>query len=198
MLRILPAIGILLSPLQSASAGNTGGSGNTGVLSNLLPYRYIAIKTNLAYDACAILNIAGEVEVADKITAELPVAWSLWDLEPDKGLRIVALQPGIRYYFNRIGSGHAIGADISVAWYNLKHGSKRYQDTSRPLSGLGINYSYTLPLTADWSAEFLIGVGYANTRYNTYENVSNGPLLSTHIHNYFGPTRLAISLVYTL
>ena len=48
-----------------------------------------------------------------------------------------------------------------------------------------------------WKAEFSLGIGYVNTRYNTYYNISDGALVDTRTKNYFGPTRLGITLVYS-
>ena len=45
--------------------------------------------------------------------------------------------------------------------------------------GAGISYGYKLPLSKHWGAEFNLGVGYANMKYNTYYNVDNGAQLDT-------------------
>ncbi|MDE6267691.1 MAG: DUF3575 domain-containing protein [Muribaculaceae bacterium] len=160
--------------------------------------RYMAIKTNVAYDAVAILNLAYEIEVAQHLTVEIPVAWSLWDWKPDNGLRTVALQPGVKYHFGEIADGHAVGADVAVAWFNMRHDQHRYQDTGRPLTGISLNYTYTKRLGRGWAAEVTVGAGYLNMAYNTYYNVTNGALLSKRTRNYVGPTRVALTLSYTL
>lgn len=194
---LFPCI-LLCTQIALASSPTDNGNQSEGVLGNMLSYRYTAIKTNILYDAIGVLNLGAELELTSHITVELPVAWSFWDWEEDKGLRILALQPGIRYYTGHIGSGHAFGIDLYTAWFNMRNGTRRYQDTGRPLLGAGISYSYTLPLTSNWRAEFLIGAGYFNTRYHTYHNISNGARIMTRTRNYLGPTRLAISLVYSL
>lgn len=159
---------------------------------------YMALKTNVAYDVFAVMNLAYECQFAPRFTAELPVMWSLWDWKADRGLRIVALQPGVKYWFSAPGQGHAVGADFDLAWYNYRWDRNRYQNTGRPLMGVSLNYAYTLQLGRGWKAEFSLGVGYINTRYNTYFNIDNGALLSTRDRNYFGPTRIGISLAYEL
>ena len=58
----------------------------------------MALKSNIAYDALAILNLAFEMQVHDKMTVELPVMWSLWDMEQEHGIRTVALQPEARWW----------------------------------------------------------------------------------------------------
>lgn len=161
--------------------------------------RYMALKTNIAYDAIAVLNLAYEVQVHPKMTVDIPVMWSLWDAERDHALRIAALQPELRWWLgDEPGRGHFFGAHAHVAWFNAKWDENRYQDAGRPLVGGGLSYGYKLPLGEHWGAEFNIGFGYANMKYNTYYNIENGAWLNTRIRHYWGPTRLGISLVYRL
>ena len=159
---------------------------------------YMALKTNVAYDAIGVLNLAYECQFSTHFSAELPVMWSFWDWKADRGLRIVALQPGVKYWFGEMDTGHAVGANLDLGWFNYRWDHRRYQSESRPLLGVSLNYAYTLSLGRGWSAEFALGVGYVNARYNTYFNIDNGALINTRTRHYFGPTRIGISLVYAL
>ncbi|MDE6332757.1 MAG: DUF3575 domain-containing protein, partial [Muribaculaceae bacterium] len=170
-------------------------SGNIG---NHTERPYMAVKTNLAYDIFAVMNASFEMQFARHFSAELPVYWSLWDWKSTSGLRTAAIQPGVKYHFSQPGTGHAVGLDMGIAWYNMRHDQRRYQDCGRPMLGASVNYSYTLGLGRGWSMEFAIGAGYVNTRYNTYYNIDNGALIDTRQRNYFGPTRVGVSLVYNL
>lgn len=159
--------------------------------------RYHALKTNLAFDAIGALNLAYEVQVHNRMTLDIPVTWSLWDAQREHALRIVALQPELRWWMgDEPGRGHFFGLHAHAAWYNLKWDDKRYQDTGRPLLGAGLSYGYKLPIGEHWGAEFNAGLGYANMKYDTYYNVENGAQIDTRIRNYFGLTRLGLSLVY--
>ena len=51
-------------------------------------------------------------------------------------------------------------------------------------------------ISRHWGAEFNLGVGYANMKYNTYYNVDNGAQLDTRVRHYWGITRVGASLVY--
>lgn len=159
--------------------------------------RYMALKTNLVYDIFAVLNLAYEVEVAKKWSVEIPVDWSLWDWTQQKGVRTVTLQPGAKYWFDRAGEGSALGLNADISWFNVRWHDYRYQE-SRPALGASIFYSYLLNLGRGWKAEFLLGVGYVNLKYNKYYNIDNGALIQTKSRNYFGPTRIGISLAYKL
>ena len=168
----------------------------TGVPSNK-GGRYLALKSNVLYDACALLNLAVEMQVSKKITVELPLTCSLWDLGGEHGVRTVALQPEARWWMgNEAGRGHFVGLHAHVAWFNVKWNDNRYQDVDRPLLGAGLSYGYKLPLSEHWGAEFTLGLGYANMKYNTYYNVDNGALLDTRVRHYWGVTRVGASLVY--
>ena len=78
----------------------------------------------------------------------------------------------------------------------MKWDDRRYQDTGRPLVGAGLSYGYKLPLSEHWGAEFTVGFGYANMKYDTYYNIDNGAQIDTRIRHYWGPTKVGASLVY--
>lgn len=158
--------------------------------------RYIAIKTNIAYDAAAIPNAAFEIQCNRHISVELPVMLSFWDISQKHAIRTVALQPEGRWWLKQPGNGHFFGVHAHIAWFNVKWDEDRYQSTGRPLLGAGISYGYKLPLTKHWGAEFTLGAGYANMKYNTYYNIENGAKIDTQSRNYWGITRLGLSLSY--
>lgn len=159
--------------------------------------RYIAIKNNLAYQGVAVSNLAVEVQCSEHLSVELPLIWSFWDMEQEHGIRTFALQPEARWWTgNEVGRGHFFGVHAHVAWFNVKWNDNRYQSNSRPLLGAGISYGYKLPFGEHWGAEFSLGAGYANMKYDTYYNIDNGAKIDTRIRNYWGITRLGLSLVY--
>lgn len=160
------------------------------------PERYMALKTNVAYDAFAIHNMAFEWQCAKHISVEIPVMWSLWDIAHDHGIRLVAVQPEARWWMNTVGKGHYVGIHAHGAWFNLKWNDTRYQSSGRPLLGGGVTYGYKLNFNAHWGADFFIGGGYANMRYDTYYNIENGARKDTRNHHYWGLTQLGASLVY--
>ena len=93
-------------------------------------------------------------------------------------------------------TGHFFGVHAHMAFFNVKWDENRYQDTGRPLLGAGVSYGYKLPLSRHWGAEFTLGAGYANMKYNTYYNIDNGAQIETRSRNYWGITRLGLSLSY--
>ena len=160
--------------------------------------RYSALKTNLAAWAATTVNFAYEVQIGRRFSLDLPVMWSSWDLTHTPALRVILFQPELRCWLLHPGRGHFFGLHAHVACYNLKWEKYRYQDTNYPLWGAGVSYGYALPLTDRWGIEFNFGAGYANSRYDTYHNVSNGTLYNTRLLHYWGITRMGLSFIYKL
>lgn len=159
--------------------------------------RYMALKTNVPFDAIGVLNLGYEVQVHRRMTLDIPLTWSFWDAEREHALRTVALQPELRWWTgSEAGRGHFFGLHAHVAWFNLKWDEDRYQDAGRPLLGAGLSYGYKLPLGEHWGAEFGLGLGYANMKYDTYYNIENGARLDTRVRHYWGLTRIAAALAY--
>lgn len=122
--------------------------------------RYMALKSNIAYDAAGLPNLAFEMQFSKHISVELPVICSFWDISQKHAVRTVAIQPEGRWWLKQLGAGHFFGVHAHVAWFNVKWQKDRYQNTDRPLLGAGVSYGYLLPLSKHWGAEFSLGAGY--------------------------------------
>lgn len=158
--------------------------------------RYLAVKTNLAAWAGTIMNLAADVQVSEHFSVELPVLWCPWYVSSEHAVKTFTIQPEARYWLSKPGKGHFFGVHAHVGWFNVKWNRDRYQDTDRPLLGAGISYGYLLPFNEHWAGEFTLGAGYANMRYDTYYNIDNGARIDTRTKNYWGITRVGLSVVY--
>ena len=158
--------------------------------------RYIALKTNIAYDAIAVPNLAFEIQCSKHISVELPVMFSGWDISSEHAVRTFAIQPEGRWWLKKAGTGHFFGVHAHMALFNVKWDENRYQSINRPLLGAGVSYGYKLPFSRHWGAEFTLGAGYANMQYDTYYNIDNGAKIETKNRNYWGITRVSLSLSY--
>lgn len=158
--------------------------------------RYVAVKTNLAAWAGTIMNLAADVQVSEHISVELPVLWCPWYVGSKHAVKTFTIQPEARYWLSKPGEGHFLGVHAHVGRYSVKWNHNRYQDTDRPLLGAGISYGYLLPFNEHWAGEFTLGAGYANMRYCTYYNMDNGARIDTRTKNYWGITRVGLSVVY--
>lgn len=158
--------------------------------------RYVSVKTNFAYWAGAVANLSADIQLHRKLSLELPFDWSLWDIEREHGVRLVLFQPEVRWWMKNVGKGHFVGVHAHVGVFNVKWKDIRYQTAGRPLLGSGLTYGYSLPFSEHWGAEFLLGVGYANMKFDEFYNIDNGAKICTDELNYWGITKLGISLVY--
>lgn len=163
--------------------------------------RYSALKTNLACWGMTAVSLAYETQTGRRFSLDLPLMWSSWDVTRRHALRVIALQPELRYWLSQPGRGHFFGLHAHIARYNLKWNDVRYQDTGRPLLGAGLSYGYLLPFNERWGMEFTLGAGYADTRYNLYHNTrptSKGQLFDVRTLRYWGVTRIGLSFIYKL
>lgn len=169
----------------------------------------LAVKTNLLYDATLTINIGAEMQVAPKWSIDLSGNYNPWTLSGGKKWKHWMVQPEARYWFCQPLGGHFLGVHILGGEYNMGHfghGFKFLNNDLRLLkdhryqgwyAGAGVAYGYSWLLGKHWNLEAEIGIGWAYTRYDTYECKGCGrKIRSNKAHNYVGPTKAAINLVY--
>ena len=179
------------TPEDTAGTAETGGS---------TPARMprVAIKTNIPYWALVVPNLGAEVRLADHWTLDIPIFYSPFTTADTYRFRVLALQPGVRYWLKPGMKGHFFGVHLTGGMFNISvNDTQRFQDTDGAW-GAGIDYGYALDFNGHWGMEFNIGVGYLWARYDTFYNIENGARYDTSTLNYLGVTRLGISLIYKL
>lgn len=169
----------------------------------------VAVKTNLLDDAMLNVNAGIEFGLAPKWTLDIPASFNGWTLSHDRRWKHWAVQPGVRYWFCDRFAGHFVGAHIHGGQYNMggfdgkinmlgtdfrKLKDTRYQGW---FVGGGISYGYAWVLGTHWNFEAEIGVGYSYTRYDQFRCAGCGKKIkSDKPHNYVGPTKAALNIVY--
>ena len=87
-----------------------------------------------------------------------------------------------------MGSLNFLGTNLK----NLK--DHRYQGW---YGGLGVAYGYSWILSRHFNIEAELGVGWIYTKFDTFECAGCGRRINSgRSHNYVGPTKAAINLVY--
>lgn len=167
----------------------------------------VSVKTNLLYDATASVNIGAEFKLAPKWSLDVSGDYNGWTINGHKWKHWFA-QPEARYWFCEPFVRHFIGVHAIGGQYNVgnikglpnflgsdfsKLDYERYQGWG---IGAGVAYGYTLPLSQYWNMEFEIGVGYVYLDYDVYECKDCGRKVGEKKHNYIGPTKAAVNLVY--
>lgn len=191
-MRLVKLIAILLPVISAISA--------TG--------QEVAIKTNLLYDATLNVNLGAEVSVAPKWSVDLSGNFNGWKLSNGKRWKHWLLQPEARYWFCETLGGHFIGLHALGGQANIGHlnadfkflgtdfgelSDHRYQGW---YYGAGVAYGYSWLLSKHWNFEAELGIGWVHMNYEKFECTGCGKSVAKGNHNYFGPTKVAINLVY--
>lgn len=180
------------------------------ILSTLTASAQVGIKTNLLYDATATANLGVEIPVAPKWTIDVSGNLNAWTIKGHKWKHWL-VQPEARYWFCRRYIGHFLGIHALGGEYNFgnldmnfkflgsdfrKLKDNRYQGRA---AGAGIAYGYAWAVHPHWNIEAEIGVGWMYTRFDSYPCAKCGTKIdSNRPHNYFGPTKVALNLVYLI
>lgn len=173
---------------------------------------YMALKTNLIYDALAIPDLHAEFYLGKGWSLAGGGMYAWWSHDPrHRYWRIYGGDIGVRRWFGKAASrkpltGHHIGVYGGVVTFDFETGGEGYMGgkpggtlLDRCLGYGGIEYGFSLPVAKRINIDFSIGAGYLGGRYIKYE-----PLLGIYHKtgeyrvSYFGPTKAEISLVWLL
>lgn len=169
----------------------------------------VALKTNLLYDATATVNAGIEIGLAPRWTLDISGNFNDWTMSHNRKWKHWLVQPEARYWFCERFSGHFIGIHAHGGEYNfgnLKNGIKFLGSDFSKLTdnryqgwyvGGGLSYGYAWILGKHWNLETELGIGYIYTRFDKYPCAECGEKIEEDAsHHYFGPTKLALSIVY--
>ncbi len=176
----------------------------------------IAIKTNLLYDASATINMGVEIGLGERTTLDISGNYNAWDTntELNEKMRHLLIQPEFRYYFCERMKGHFVGAHAHLLQYNIagdhwlpnifKSASTFSNNNEEPSRyqgegyGSGLVYGYDWVIAPRFNIEFSAGAGYVFFDYERYGPSKCDPLIEQASKNYWGLTKLGISLVYII
>lgn len=164
---------------------------------------FVALRTNLLYDAVLIPNIGVEVWLGKGFT--LGADWFGSWLYSDKkhfywqgyGGYLTA-----RYYFGKVAAeqrfaGHHVGIYGTALTYDVEFGGIGYQAAKFGFGG-GVEYGYSLKVAQSLSIDFNLGLGYQGGEYKKYMPTDDGTghyvWMSTHRRHWWGPTKAEVSL----
>lgn len=168
----------------------------------------VALKTNILYDISATPNLGIEFGLAPKWTLDASGQFNFWDVGGRKWKHWL-VQPEVRRWFCESFAGHFIGVHVLGGQCNvgnIKNGisflgtdfsklsDRRYQGW---FAGAGLAYGYSWILGRHWNLEAELGAGYIYTRYDVFPCTECGNVAASGSHhNYFGPTKAALNLVF--
>ena len=168
----------------------------------------IAIKSNILYDLFLSPNAGIEMGVASKWSLDISGNYNDWKVN-DHLWKHWFIQPEARYWLCERFGGHFLALHAIAGEYNfgnIKNSVKFLGSDFSKLShqryqgwgvGLGAGYGYCWMLARHWSIEAEIGFGWIYTRYDSYPCRNCGNKIDKNrVHNYVGPTKAAVNLIY--
>lgn len=132
---------------------------------------YIAIESNLLYDAAVLPNIGAEIGLWRGLTigGSYQNIW-LRNKAYTRWYRLEDFEVGANYYINRDGKpfrGHHVGIYGQVATWDFTINGRGYL-AERWTLGVGIAYGYTLPIGRRFNLDFEVGIGYLGGNMHEY------------------------------
>lgn len=173
---------------------------------------YMAVKTNLLYDAALIPNIGVEFYLKDGWSIGAGWMYGWWKKDRIHWYwRAYGGDVTVRKWLGKKAeekplTGHHIGVYGQVLTYDFETGGRGYMG-GEPGGSLfdranfvgGIEYGYALPVARRLNLDFSIGIGYMGGKYHEYVPMDDCYVWqATKQRHYFGPTRLEVSLVWLL
>lgn len=166
----------------------------------------VALKTNLLTDLTGTLNLGVEFRLSAYLTMDLSANYNPWTFSDNRKLKHIQIQPELRYWVNEPFNGHFLGTHLSYTNFNVGNLNlpfdifpdlKDYRLQGNGY-GLGVSYGYQWLFSPRWSLEASLGFGYMYLDYTRYECHTCGKKLNKESKHYFGPTKLAVSLIYII
>lgn len=174
------------------------------IIYNITFSQNIGIKSNLAYWSTSTPNLGLEFSLGAKTTLEISGGVNPFNFNDNKKIKHILLQPELRYWFCETFNGHFVGLHAHGSQYNIGgidipvgrldvFSEKRFQGY---LYGAGLSYGYQWVLSPSWNFEMSAGGGYAHIMYDEFPCTDCGSKLDEGTYNYFGVTKVAVSLIY--
>ena len=167
----------------------------------------ISLYTNAAYDAALIPNAGVQVGFSKGWTLGLSWNGSWWG-GVGHSWKVYGPELTVRRYFSGAEYiGHHAGLYTQLITYDIqRRGGTGYLGGEPGGNlfdganwGIGLEYGYTFRLTDQLDLDLSIGLGYFGGKYYTYEYMGGQYIWqSTARRNYWGPTRLGVTLYWNL
>ena len=165
---------------------------------------YLALKTNLLYDALAVPNIGVDIYLGKQWSLAGNWMYAWW--KTDKRHRYWRIYGGdveMRRWLGRKAKekplqGHHLGVYGQMGTYDFEWGGRGYLGDKWSY-GAGLSYGYSHPIARRLNMDFTIGIGYLGGEYKEYLPIDDCYVWQvTKQRHWFGPTKAEISLVWLI
>ena len=173
---------------------------------------YMAVKTNMLYDAIAVPNIGVEFYAGRRWSVGANWMYAWWKTDRKHWYwRTYGGELNLRKWFGKRAQekplqGHHLGIYGQLLTYDFETGGRGYIGGKPGGSlwdkanwGAGIEYGYSLPVGRRLNLDFSVGAGYLRGEY--WEYVSHEECYvwqATKRLRWFGPTKAEVSLVWLI
>ena len=171
--------------------------------------REIAVKNNIVYTATATVNAGVEFGLSQHWTVEVSGNFNAWSKSDNtKKWKHWFIQPEARYWFCDIFSRHFLSAHLLAGAFNIGGLENNISFLGTDLSllskaryqgyayGGGLGYGYAFMLSKHWNFELEGAIGYLFLDYENFKCAGCGKKIGEGTHNYFGPTKMSVNLIY--
>lgn len=173
---------------------------------------YMALKTNMLYDALAIPSLSAEFYLGKNWSIVGNWMYGWWDNDHrHRYWRAYGGDIAVRRWFGAKAkekplTGHHLGVYAGVVTYDFEFGGKGWMGGipggtlwDRCNTVAGIEYGYSLPIGRRLNIDFTIGVGYMGGKLVDYVPGDGFYIWQKTRHfNWVGPTKAEISLVWLI
>lgn len=173
---------------------------------------YMAIKTNMLYDAALLPNIGAEFYVGKNWSVYADWMYGWWDKDSSHYYwRAYGGNIGLRRWFGAEAdrkplTGHHLGAFGGIVTFDFELGGKGYMGGiphgtlwDRCCWLAGLEYGYSLPVTRRLNIDFSLALGYLHGKLLHYvPNRNFYQWQKTTTLNWIGPVKIEIALVWLI
>lgn len=165
---------------------------------------YMALKTNLLYDALLVPNLGVEFYLGKHLSLAANWQYAWWKSDPSSWYhRTYGGDIELRYYFGAKAAekplqGWHAGVYGQILTYDFEWGNRGYLGDRWSYAG-GLSVGYSLPVARRLNMDFTLGAGYLWGEYKEYLPFDDCYVWqATKRRQWIGPTKLEISLVWLL
>lgn len=160
-----------------------------------------AVNTNGLYWLAATPNLGFEYGFHKKLSFAVHGNFNPFTFKDNSKMKHWLVQPELRYWVSETFKDSFFGFHAMVGSYNfgnLPFGSMKDYRYEGDLYGGGFTYGYQWIVGSRVNIGAEIGLGYLHMDYNKYYCPTCGERIDHYRSNYFGPTKIAVSIIYLL
>ena len=165
---------------------------------------YMAVKTNMLYDALLTPNIGVEFYLGKNYTISADWMYAWWKKHSIAWWhRTYGGDLEFRRYFGRVADekplqGWHVGLYGGIVTYDFDWGGRGYLGDRWSYGG-GLSFGYSMPWKRRLNLDFTVGLGYLGGEYKEYLPIDDCYVWQcTKQRNYIGPTKIEVSLVWLI